>query len=255
MFSTEFNGYKKKEVDEYISQMKADHERALMEEKLKVLESEKKLLDYKNKSVEIERREKNIMTALESFKRFQAEGSRNIEVLRGEQLRVVYVQMQNLFEQLNNQFPGLLLNSSYKKLIEDVENILSKIEAKKEEIVNTGTENDPMRILLNKMKEKKVSQPREIKIERNDFKDFRNDINSIEHAPSQIKPVCDLQLKEGDEYDNLVDKFLNTQPAEEQPKSLKIQSNGFDLKEAVNPKDDLSEIMKAFDFYTDDENK
>ena len=69
MFSTEFNGYKKKEVDEYISQMKADHERALMEEKLKVLESEKKLLDYKNKSVEIERREKNIMTALESFKR------------------------------------------------------------------------------------------------------------------------------------------------------------------------------------------
>ena len=32
--------------------------------------------------------------------------------------------------------------------------------------------------------------------------------------------------------------------------------SGFDLKEAVNPKDDLSEIMKAFDFYPDgNENK
>ena len=28
--------------------------------------------------------------------------------------------------------------------------------------------------------------------------------------------------------------------------------SGFDLKEAVNPKDDLEEIMKAFDFYNDD---
>ena len=27
--------------------------------------------------------------------------------------------------------------------------------------------------------------------------------------------------------------------------------SGFDLKEAVNPKEDLEEIMKAFDFYND----
>jgi len=31
--------------------------------------------------------------------------------------------------------------------------------------------------------------------------------------------------------------------------------SGFDLKEAVNPKDDLSEIMKAFDFYPEEQNK
>ena len=28
-----------------------------------------------------------------------------------------------------------------------------------------------------------------------------------------------------------------------------VNESGFDLKEAVNPKEDLSEIMKSFDFF------
>ena len=122
---------------------------------------------------------------------------------------------------------------------------------KKGEIVKTGTQNDPMRLLLSKMNEKKVQEecPREIKIERVERVDR---IERNYERPSQIKPVTEMQLEENDNYDNLVDKFLNTAPVEEDPKVAKIQSNGFDLKEAINPKDDLSEIMKAFDFYSDD---
>lgn len=243
MFSTEFNGYKKQEVDNYIASLKAEHEKALMEERLKVLEAEKKILDFKKKSDDVINREKNIMTALESFKKFQAEGSRNIEVLRVEQLRMVYLQLQEFLYDLNEKYPGILINNSYKKLISDIENILEKTEAKRNEIISTGTENDPMRILLNKMQEKKVQEsPREIRIER---------VDRVYDRPSQIKPVTSMKLEENDNYDTLVEKFLNTQP-EEQPRSMKIQSNGFDLKEAVNPKDDLNEIMKAFDFYSDD---
>jgi hypothetical protein len=62
-----------------------------------------------------------------------------------------------------------------------------------------------------------------------------------------------MQLEKNDKYDTLVEKFLNSKPPEEQPKALKIQSSGFDLKEAISPKDDLSEIMKAFDFYKNDD--
>ena len=54
MFSTEFNGYNKNEVDKYIADLKATYEKSLMEEKLKVLEAERKVLEYKNK-------QKNIM--------------------------------------------------------------------------------------------------------------------------------------------------------------------------------------------------
>ena len=252
MFSSEINGYKKQEVDQYLSNLKSSHEKALMAEKLKVLEAEKKLLDLKNKSTEIEKREKNILSMLESFKRFQAEGNRNIEVLRGEQLRMIYLRLQKFLEGLDGQYPGILLNSSYKKLVADIETILAQTDEKRNEIVSAGTENDPMRILLSKMQEKRVTQdqPREIKIERKDFRELKS---GQDHSPSQIKPVCDIELNENDKYDTLVDKFLNTEPEEEQPKSLKIQSTGFDIKEAINPKDDLSEIMKAFDFYSGDD--
>ncbi len=250
MFSTEFNGYKKEEVDRYISNLKAEYEKTLMEEKLKVLEAEKKVLDLKNRSAEIEKRAKNIMTALESFKKEEAEGNRNIEILRGEQLRMVYQNLRNFLEDLNGRYPGILLNSSYKKLITDIETILNKTDARKSEIISTGTENDPMRLLLSKMQDKRTQEaPKEVRIERTQFD---------REKPSMIKPVCADELESDSsnvQYDNLVDQFLNSKPVEEQPKSLKIQSSGFDLKEAVNPKDDLSEIMKAFDFFNDDNNK
>lgn len=244
MFSTDFNGYNKNEVDSYIANLKSDYEKALMEEKLKVLEAERKLLENNKKAQEIEVREKNIFSMLESFKRFQAEGSRNIEVLRSEQLRMVYLQLVDFLQKLNEKDPGLLLNSGYKQLLIEIENILESTENQRREIINTGTDNDPMRVLLSKMQGKRVQEnPREVRIERVAERD----------RVTNIKPVTQMQLEEDDEYDNLVDKFLDTKPPEEQPRSMKIQSNGFDLKEAVNPKDDLSEIMKAFDFYGEDE--
>lgn len=240
MFSSEVYGYNKKEVDEYIASLKSEHERALMEEKLKILEAEKRILDIKKKTKEIESREQNILSVLESYRKAQVEGNRNIEVLRGEQLRMVYLHLQTFLQDLNTKVPGVLLNSNYRKLISDIETILGDTESKKEELVGAGTQSDSMRILLSKMQGKKLQEPpREVRVERN--------------KQSQIKPVTQMQLNENDDYDNLVDKFLNSAPPEEQPKAMKIQSSGFDLKEAINPKQDLSEIMKAFDFYSDGE--
>ena len=241
MFSLEYNGYQKDEVDKYIANLKAGYEKLLMDEKLKVLEAEKKVLEYRNK-------QKNIMTVLESFKKEEAEGNRNLEILRGEQLRMIYQNLQTFLEDLNNRYPGLLINKTYKSLISDIGAILEKLDARKNEITSKGNENDPMRILLSRIQDKKTQEPKEIRIERAQF-----------DRPSMIKPVCESELKDTEEvnnYDNLVDKFLNSKPAEEpSPKTLKIQSSGFDLKEAVNPKDDLSEIMKAFDFFNDENNK
>lgn len=242
MFSTEFNGYNKKEVEQFVTNLKGNYEKALMEEKLKVLEAERNLLEMKKKSQEVETRQKNIILMIENFKKHQAEGNRNIEVLRGEQLRVIYIQLADFLTKLHEKEPGLLLNSNYRKLLTEIEEILESTESQREEIVSTGTENDPMRLLLSKMQGKRVQDtPREVRIER-----------AVDREKSSlIKPVTQMQLDENDEYDNLVDKFLDTVPPEEQPRAMKIQSSGFDLKEAVNPKDDLSEIMKAFDFYTD----
>ena len=247
MFSYEFNGYNKKEVDSFISSLKAEHERKTMEERLKVLEAERKMLDMKNKSIELEKKQNKIISALETYKKTQAEGKRNIEVLRGEQLKVIYLHLQSLLENLKRKYPNITQDSNYKTLSRDIETILKSTEEKKNEIISARNENDPMRMLLNKMQEKKVEKPREIQIERTNF-------DKIERSSSQIKPVTDMQLDDDDDYDNLVDKFLNTAPIEEKKESIKFQSSGFDINEAINPTQDLSEIMKAFDFYTDDDN-
>ncbi len=247
MFSYEFNGYNKKEVDSFISSLKAEHERKTMEERLKVLEAERKMLDMKNKSIELEKRQNKIISALETYKKTQAEGKRNIEVLRGEQLKVIYLHLQSLLENLKRKYPSIIQDSNYKTLSRDIEAILKSTEEKKNEIISARNENDPMRMLLNKMQEKKVEKPREIQIERTNF-------DKIERSSSQIKPVTDMQLDADDDYDNLVDKFLNTAPIEEEKEPIKFQSSGFDINEAINPTQDLSEIMKAFDFYTGDDN-
>lgn len=243
MFSFEYNGYNPKEVDEYLSNLKAEHERALMEERLKVLEAEKKVLDMKKKTIDIENRDRNILAILQSFKKLQIEGSRNIDVLRVEQLKMIYVRLKDFLVELNTKYPEASISSSYKKLVTDIENVLQSAQQAPSELVKASSENDSMRILLNKMKEKKNQDfVKEIKIER-----VRSE------GSNQIRPVCDLELNENDKYDNLVDKFLDTQPTEKDTPKIEIQSNGFDLKEAINPKDDLSEIMKAFDFYSSDD--
>lgn len=244
MFSSEYNGYNKKDVDEYLANLKTEHERELMEERLKVLESEKKVLDIKKKNMDIENREKNILAVLDSFKKMQAEGNRNIDVLRTEQLKMIYIHLKEFLAELNLKYPGVLVNNNYKKLASEIENVLDNTNVTSS-LVKANTENDSMRILLSKMQEKKNQDSiKEVRIER----------AKVIESNNQIRPVCDLELSENDKYDNLVDKFLDTQPTEKEVPKIEIQSNGFDLKEAINPKDNLSEIMKAFDFYNYDDN-
>ncbi len=248
MFSSDIYGYKKEEVDKFIDSLKTEHEKALMEEKLKVLDAERKVLEIKNKAQEIENREKNILNVLETYRKAQNEGNRNIDILRGEQLKMVYNHLQAFLVELNNKCPGVLLNNSYKKLVNEIEIILASTQEKVDEVVETGTTNDPMRLLLSKMQGKKVQdtlpkEVKEVKIERTDSKE----------RTSLIKPVTEMQLNEDDKYDNLVDKFLNSKP--EEPLVRKPVNSGFDLKEAVNPTEDLSEIMKAFDFYSNGDNE
>lgn len=231
--------YTQEEVDAVIKSLNAQHEKTLMEERLKLLEAEKKIMAFKQKWEEVEVREKNIVSALESFKKQQNEGTRNIELLKGEQLRMIYLSLQSFLQDINKRYPGILLSASYKKIVGDIEAVLAKNDAKRDEIIEIGTDNDPMRLLLLKMQDKKTTSPKEVRVER-----------AVER-PSQIKPVCEMELSENDKFDNLVDKFLSTRP--EEPKVNTITSSGFDLKEAISPTQDLSEIMKAFDFYNPDD--
>ena len=95
------------------------------------------------------------------------------------------------------------------------------------------------------------------------------------HKSSIIKPVSNITLNNNDGYDTLVDKFLDINDGEElntayakkiapilnQRIEEKIENYmknkeddaGFDLSEAICPKETLEDIMKAFDFYPDNQ--
>ncbi len=237
MFSSDIYGYNKEEVDKYIANLKREHEKALMDEKLKVLDAERRILEAKNQSQEIESREKNILSILDAYKKAQSDSGKNIDALRCEQLRMVYSHIQAFLVEISNRCPGINTNISYKKITNEIEAILLSTQQKNETLGGKAV-NDPMKILLNKMQEKKVQDsPKEIKIERSDSKE-----------KSLIKPVTEMELTKDDKFDTLVDKFLNSKPTE--PLITKKYNSGFDLKQAVNPTEDLSEIMKAFDFYS-----
>ncbi len=206
MFSQEMNGYNREEVDMFIKRMKASYEAKLMEEKLKALESEKRMLDLKNERTEIENKEKNILNALSMFEKaqkFQEEGSRNFNNLIMDKLELLvkelnvkfpqFMRDQN-FEDIMNEFSMLIAN--YKETLEKMNNITRPI----------YTGNDSMRALLNKMQDYKKQEP-----------------SKEVHIAINRKTLRDVPVSE----------------------------SGFSFEEALNPTQDLSEIMKAFDFYNE----
>ncbi|MBP3619092.1 MAG: hypothetical protein J6J24_00355 [Clostridia bacterium] len=209
MFSHEFDGYKKQEVENFIETMKASYEARLMEEKLKVLDSEKKVLDLKNERYEIENKEKNIMTALnaiEKAKKFQEEGSQKL-------YRLIVDKMELLIKELNLKFPSLRKDPDFDSLLSEFANMVQNYKATLERTTSITnpiySENDSMRLLLNKM---------------HDYKKFQEPVKEVHIQINSMKKPVSIQ---------------------EVPQS----ESGFNFEEALNPTQDLDEIMKAFDFY------
>lgn len=205
MFSQEINGYNKAEVDSYIQRLKTNYEAKLMEEKLKTLDSEKRVLDLKNERSEIENKEKNIINALnviEKAKQFQEEGSRNFYSLIMEKL-------EYLLNELTSHFPTLKMDQNFGDIFNEfegmVQNYKNNLNKPTDITRSILSDNDSMRVLLSKMQVKKTQDtPKEVYIKTN--------------------------------------KTLMEVPQSE---------SGFNFEEALNPKESLAEIMKAFDFYNE----
>ena len=201
MFQQEINGYNRNEVDSYIQKLKANYEAKLMSEKLKALESERKLLDARNERIELENKEKNIINALnviEKQQQFQEEGSKKIYGLVMDKLELLLGELNLRFPQLRNDKQFLDIINEFSNIITSAKNDIKKTPTVTYS-VNSG--NDSMRALLSKMQE----------------------YRKVQDTPKEVK----IPLNKAT------------------PKS----NDAFSFEEALNPTDDLEEIMKAFDFY------
>lgn len=284
-FTEQPYGYNKKEVDAYIERLKASYESKLMDEKLKTLESERRLLTFKNQHSDIAHKEKSIMEALdvlEKAKKFQEEGTRNFYSL-------VFDKLKLLINELDMRFPNMRRNSEYNNILGELYNLVNDYKEKfvpESSMASTlNSSNDTMRILLNKMQERNLpkKEAKEVKItpssadttkytnfyKRNSFvfkpKDRVEDmtgeandareLNNTLHKPTEARELNAHNLKNGTREENPFENnsYYNGKritPDEGVSKYPKSES-GFSFEEALHPKVGLEEIMKAFDFYND----
>lgn len=272
-FQNARNGYNKEEVNQYVN----DILEQLKEKDAKIDSLEKALEKYKAQEKEIEKKEENISIALtaavEKAKQIE-KSSKNVYNLKVEELEILYARWESVLNELVQKYPNLDEIDNVKKLMADFKaNLKSNL---KEDFKFVGTNQsvqnqDPMRMLLNKMNtylDKQIVEKKETKTKTRTRKQLPNDmlqkqteLSRLEEKSSMIKPIYEARIEKGEKYESLLDKFLTEDATPDSVYANKLTSktgvmpeaneSGFDLKEAVNPKESLETIMKSFDFFND----
>lgn len=293
-FSITKNGYDIKQVDDYLYDLSENYEKQLREQKLRINDlkrtleqTEQQLASYKQKNSDIS---DALIVAVETAKQIE-NSSKNIYNLEIKRVRSLYDKWKKFLDDFMAKYPALKSKYDTKLLLDvfsnDIEEILKQnkqsIEQKdavaiqSSEAVTTNTIG--LRMLINKMGNtnrpilpgissqsiKKGDTPivRNTKPSNETLQNYKVQLTSEEEenrlAKDKIKPISNMTLNKGDNYENLVDKFLTSDDDEYQDSAYskilleKQKNDDFDLKEAVTPTEDLDEIMRSFSFYPEND--
>lgn len=274
-FQSARNGYNKEEVTEYINEL---------EEKIRVDEEkidnlEKSLAIYKNKEKDIKEKGENISIALtaavEKAKQIE-KSSKNVYNLKIEELEILYSRWEKVLNEIIKKYPNLDELDNVKQLLVNFKSNLKSNLKEDFKFVNSTSvsqDGDPMRALLGKMNtylDKQVTEKKEVKVKTrvrkqlsNDMLQKQSELNKLEEKSSMIKPIYEARIENGEKYESLLDKFLTEDAVPDSVYANKLTAktgimpdaneSGFDLKEAVNPKESLETIMKSFDFFSNNQ--
>ncbi len=250
-------GYSQLEVDSFIERMKNDYESRLAEQKDRIFYLKDQLEKLTNSS------DSDLMTSLLSAvekAKLIENSSKNIYELETKKLNLLYAKMENLLKDenaSNNQNLKIeLLNT-----IQDCRRSLQNNIEMQSKNMKESSSGDPVRRLLSKMMNAKKIFVDDSDVDANDLaergKSAKREKGILETPVKLAEPRREIK-RETPEFE----KFLSSDASSSNgtnfenilfaPNSdLSPNESGFDLKEAVNPKEDLDEIMKAFDFYND----
>lgn len=274
-FQSARNGYNKEEVTEYINEL---------EEKIRVDEEkidnlEKSLAIYKNKEKDIKEKGENISIALtaavEKAKQIE-KSSKNVYNLKIEELEILYSRWEKVLNEIIKKYPNLDELDNVKQLLVNFKSNLKSNLKEDFKFVNSTSvsqDGDPMRALLGKMNtylDKQVTEKKEVKVKTrvrkqlsNDMLQKQSELNKLEEKSTMIKPIYEARIEKGEKYESLLDKFLTEDVVPDSVYANKLTAktgimpdaneSGFDLKEAVNPKESLETIMKSFDFFSNNQ--
>ena len=189
----------------------------LMEQKFNLLESEKKCLDVQKQKEEVEVKEKNILKAIQVFE--------NDRKFQEEGSKSIYALKIEQITLVYNKFEDFLSNI-----------FILHPELKSDREISKQI--DELNNILQKAKGETVTDI------------LTSPVNSNNDSIRALLSKMQDYRKASDSPKEVRIARINVKKQVEEP-----NSDEFDLKEAVNPKIGLDEIMKAFDFFNNsDEN-
>lgn len=281
-------GYSQLEVDSYIERLKNDYESRLSEQKDRIFYLKDQLDKLSNSSDN--QLVTSLVSAVEKAKLIE-NSSKNIYELETKKLNLLYTKMENLLKD-ENIYNDRSVKQELLLLIQDCRKSLQNNLSIQAQNLKESTFGDPVKRLLSKMidfnkvskdaKEKTQSNHNQNKTSKSVSESTPKREVSSRQATSPTPKVVHIKRQDNKETNKVgeFDKFLSEDSdinganfaniMFSNKKQKKSNSNyvlggsigdyapnesGFDLKEAVNPKEDLDEIMKAFDFYNDDKKK
>lgn len=240
MFLHEKDGYNKKQVNTKIESM------------------HKELTNLKRSLEEKDKLNLGLATALEKSKEIEA-STFNLYELKIKKILILYRNLAKSFNTLFTLYPQIEelddIKKSFDTFAQTVENTFLRSDDQKTINSAVNTENDTIRLLLDKVST--YQPPVDVPVKPKPVNIKRKDSRPPEKLQISSKLNIDTSI---DGFESPAEKFLQTGATEnnayakilnhKNPNDLYPEPNesGFDLKEAVNPKSDLEEIMKAFNF-------
>lgn len=261
-FDVDKKGYDIEQVDDYINSLSIKYEERLKEQKDRLFTMRNELNMMKDRLEVYQNKDKQISQALifAVEKAGQIENSaRKLYDLEIKRINILYDHWKVIIEEVERLYGKNVNNQHLNELIEEFKRGLDSVMQQNTTIANSNirqelkTNSDNyIKNLLNKM-DYVINNKSKKKVEsRKKTDDDSSDIEKP-NIGSRLKMISSkLEGKSADKYLNdekELEKSAFASNFMKKSKYPKPNDSGFDLEDALNPKEDLDEIMKAFDFF------
>ena len=266
-FSIDEKGYDVSQVDNYINALSIKYEEKLAEQKDRVFAMRNELNIMKERLAHYQNKDKQISQALVFAveKAGQIENSaRKIYDLEIKRINILYEHFQQIIDEIERLYGKKIDNKNLNNLIQEFKAGLDSVMQQNTDISKSNIRQDLkansdnyIKNLLNKMDYVINSKPKK-----------KVDVPKKKENPSEPEKGgvgSRLQMLSSQLEGKTAEKYLNDEKDLEKTrfaknfvkksKYPKPNDTGFDLEAALNPTEDLDEIMKAFDFYVADNKK
>lgn len=271
-FNIDKKGYSIKEVDDFIIMQQIENDRLLKEKQARINELREENFNLLRDLNILKQRELSVSKALiastEKAKEIEEKAKQEYS-LELKNLDVFYKKWKDFFDELIVRYPKMK-DFDTKQILSTLKSEINEALNESVSIYKKDEKSTNFKNLIDKLHaHSKNKQKAILNINKNNKNEIDKEIdteleNQAENNKiNNIKPITNLTIssEEEDEFENLVDKFLHTNNKiskgyensilnKNRKKVVKKyptpNESGFDLEQALNPTEDLYNIMKGF---------